>query len=347
LVERTIVQMRHTLCGAAALFSMLGAACSSSKTAAGDGASVSTAAGAGATATATASTTKPTASPPTSAAATSAAATTTSAAQPAATATAGAPAEPAFEPFDVGSFDPARSAIIDNAWYPLLAGTRWTYEGSALDQGEKVSRHLEFTVTNLTKEIAGVRTAVAYIVDTDDGVVVEKEIAFYAQDTKGNVWYFGEHPEDYDNGRFVEAPTWIAGYADAKPGIKMRPEPSLGSPSYYQGWGPAVDWTDYARIDQVGAKTCVPFGCYENVTVIAESSLAERGIFQVKDYARGVGELRVGWRGPDPSQEQLELVGFSKLDDAALAKARADALDLEKHAYVVSKNLYGRTTPAQ
>ena len=331
------MRTQPTHCGAAALLVMLGAACNSSETAAGDRTSVSTAAVAAATATATVTTTKPTSSSATAAAPASAAATTA----------AGATSEPAFEPFDAGSFDPARSAIIDNAWYPLLAGTRWTYEGSALDQGEKVSRHLEFTVTSLTKEIAGVRTAVAYIVDTDDGVVVEKEIAFYAQDKKGNVWYFGEHPEEYDNGRFVEAPTWIAGYADAKPGIKMRPEPSLGSPSYYQGWGPAVDWTDYARIDQVGTKTCVPLGCYENVTVIAESSLAERGIFQVKDYARGVGELRVGWRGPDPSEEQLELVAFSKLDDAAVARARADALDLEKHAYVVSKNLYGRTAPAR
>ena len=325
--------MRHNLCGAGALLAVLGAACGSSDTSAGNSAPASTAA----VAAATVSTAKATSSAATSSPATSTAATTA----------AGAPAQPAFEPFDARSFDPARSAIIDNAWYPLLAGSRWTYEGSALDQGKKVSRHLEFTITNLTKEIAGVRTAVAYIVDTDDGIVVEKEIAFYAQDAKGNVWYFGEHPEEYDNGRFVEAPTWIAGYADAKPGIKMRPEPSLGLPSYYQGWGPAVDWTDFAKIDQVGAKTCVPFGCYENVTVIAESSLAEQGIFQIKDYARGVGELRVGWRGPDSSQEQLELVEFSKLDDAALAKARASALDLEKHAYVVSKNLYGRTTPAQ
>ena len=312
--------MRPTLCGAAALLAVLGAACGSSSssrrsdTSAGDSTVARTPASTAALVAAT---------------------------------VAGASAGPAFEPFDARSFDPARSAIIDNAWYPLLAGSRWTYEGSALDQGKKVSRHLEFTMTNLTKEIAGVRTAVAYVVDTDDGVVVEKEIAFYAQDAKGNVWYFGEHPEDYENGRFVEAPTWIAGFADAKPGIKMRPDPSLGSPSYYQGWGPAVDWTDYAKIDQVGAKTCVPFGCYENVTVIAETSLAEQGVFQIKDYARGVGELRVGWRGPDTSQEQLELVDFSKLDDAALAKARAGALDLEKHAYEVSKNLYGRTAPAQ
>jgi hypothetical protein len=236
---------------------------------------------------------------------------------------------------------------IDNPWYPLQVGNRWVYQGSAVEQGAEVSRRLEFTVTNLTKEIAGVRTAVAYIVDTDDGAVVEKEIAFYAQDNHGNVWYFGEHPEEFESGRFVEAPTWIAGFADARPGIKMRPSPSVGTPSYYQGWGPAVDWNDYAKIDQVGSQTCVPAGCYNDVTVIAESSLAESGFFQIKDYAQGVGELRVGFRGADPSQEQLELIEFSQLDQTALDDVRTSALDLEKHAYEISENLYGHTAPAQ
>ena len=49
-----------------------------------------------------------------------------------------------------------------------------------------------FTVTSLTKMIAGVNTAVVWIEDISDGVVVEKEIAFYAQDDDGTVWYLGE-----------------------------------------------------------------------------------------------------------------------------------------------------------
>src|SRR4030067_3784774 len=133
--------------------------------------------------------------------------------------------------------------------------------------------------------------------------MIEKEIAFYAQDNDGNVWYLGEHPEEYEDGKFVAAPTWIAGLAEARAGIKMMAEPQPGMPSYFQGWGPAVGWTDYAQVEQMGQETCVPVDCYKDVLVIAETSLGETGAFQVKYYARGGGGGRVGWRGGDGSQE--------------------------------------------
>ena len=101
---------------------------------------------------------------------------------------------------------------------------------------EEIPHRLEFTVTDLTKDIAGVRTVVAWIVDISDGQVVEKEIAFYAQDNDGNVWFLGEHPEEYEDGEFVEAPTWVAGVENAIPGIKMKAEPRQGAPAYFQGW---------------------------------------------------------------------------------------------------------------
>src|SRR6266498_5807895 len=116
--------------------------------------------------------------------------------------------EPQFTDFDPAKF--TRSTNIDNEWYPLRPGTRWVYEGYTTERRKQVPHRLQFTVTDLTKEILGVRTVVAYIEDFSDGELVEKEIAFYAQDDGGNVWYFGEHPEEYKAGEFVEAPTWIA-----------------------------------------------------------------------------------------------------------------------------------------
>ena len=57
----------------------------------------------------------------------------------------------------------------------------------------------------------------------------------------------------------------------------------------------------------------------------------------------GVGYVRVGWRGKgEKTRETLELTEIIKLSPEALAKARADALELEKRAYV-----YGRTPPAE
>ncbi len=251
-----------------------------------------------------------------------------------------------FADFDPANFD--NPTVIDNEWMPMQPGTKWVYEGTAVDdEGKSISRRIEFTVTDLTKEIAGVRTVVGWILDYNDDELVEKEIAFYAQDNDGNVWYLGEHPEDYENGEFVEAPTWITGIEDARAGIKMMAEPQLGAPSVYQGWGPAVEWSDFGHVDQMGQKTCVPVDCYEDLLVNAESSLGEEGAFQLKYYARGVGEVRVGWRGADETKEELELVEYMQLSAEELAQVRAEVLELEKHAYEVSKDVYGQTKPME
>jgi len=253
--------------------------------------------------------------------------------------------EPLFEEFMVEDFtDPTN---IDNAWLPLKPGRQWVFEGVTVEGDESIAHRIEFTVTDLTKEIEGVQTVVAWVEDYSDDELVEAEIAFYAQDNDGSVWYMGEYPEEYEEGEFVAAPTWIAGLEDAKAGIKMKAEPRLGTPSYFQGWGPAVDWTDFGQVDKFGQQTCVPFNCYGDVLVIAESSLDEANAFQLKYYARGVGNVRVGWRGEDATQEELELVELKQLDPEALAEVRAKALELEQHAYEISSDVYGQTPPAE
>ena len=249
-----------------------------------------------------------------------------------------------FKDFDPNNFD--HSTEINNKWMPMQPGTQWAYEGTAVDEeGNNFDRRIEFTITDLTKEIAGVRTVVALIVDYNNDEVIEKEIAFYAQDNDGNVWYLGEHPEEFADGKFVSAPTWIAGLEDAKPGIKMMAEPKVGIPSYFQGWGPAVEWSDYGRIEKMGQETCVPVKCYKDVLVIAESSLGEVGAAQFKYYVPDVGEVRVNWGGQDATQEALKLVEHEQLGPEALAAVRAEALALEKHAYEVSAKVYGKTAP--
>jgi hypothetical protein len=255
-----------------------------------------------------------------------------------------APPGAEFVEFDAANFG-EDSAVIDNQWTPMLPGSRWVYEGVSIDEGARSSHRIEFTVTDLTKEIQGVQTRAAWIIDIADGEIVEKELAFYAQDSNGNVWYFGEHPEEYKGGEFLAAPTWFAGVEDARPGLKMWADPQPGIPSYYQGWAPEVDWSDFGTIDELGGRTCVPTGCYEDVLVVAESSLDEVGIYQLKYYARGVGEVRVGWRGDPQNAEELELTEYVQLDADGLAPIRDEALALEAHAYDTSKE-YSFTSPS-
>jgi hypothetical protein len=46
--------------------------------------------------------------------------------------------------------------------------------------------------------VDGVQTVVAWDRDFLEGKLQEQELAFFAQDDQGNVWNFGEYPEEYE-----------------------------------------------------------------------------------------------------------------------------------------------------
>ncbi len=244
--------------------------------------------------------------------------------------------------FDPANFD--HSATVDNRWLPLRPGMQFVFVGSSND-GEK---RLVFTVTDLVKEVGGVRNVVVWDRDYTDGELVEAELAFFAQDDAGNVWHTGEYPEEYENGKVAKVPAWIVGVKGARAGVEMMAAPRLGTPAYAQGYAPPpVSWTDRAQIYRLGQKDCVPFRCYPNVLVTREFNPDEPGRSQLKYYAPGVGNIRVGWIGKDPDREAVALVRFERLSRTELAKVRAAALKLEQRAYRTKPAVYGGTTPAE
>ena len=176
--------------------------------------------------------------------------------------------------FDARSFsDPTR---IDNRWSPLVPGTRFVYEGRA-NRGEgRLPHRVVFTVTDLTKVINGVRSVVLWDRDFNGGRLREGELAFHAQDDHGNIWNMGEYPEEYERGRLRGAPdTWIAGLAGAKPGILMRGLPRTGTSSYLQGWAPAIEFSDRAKVHRTGAARLRAGGVLAHVLVTDESKPLE------------------------------------------------------------------------
>jgi hypothetical protein len=245
-----------------------------------------------------------------------------------------------------GTFaDPVR---IDNRWFPLTPGTQFILEGRA-NRGQGRLRHrVVFTVTDLTKVINGVRTLVLWDRDYNAGRLQEAEITFHAQDDEGTVWNFGEYPEEYEHGKFAGAPdTWIAGTAGARQGILMLADPRVGTPSYLQGWAPAIEFADRARVYRTGRRNCIPRACYENVLVTDEWNPAEPGAHQRKYYAPGVGNIRVGAAGDDKEDETLVLAKVRHLGAGAMATVRAQALRLDRRAYRTRPGLYRHTPPAE
>src|SRR6185436_15180996 len=121
----------------------------------------------------------------------------------------------------------------------------------------------------------------------------------------------------------------------------------LGAPDYSQGLGPAVGWIDRAEAFQTGQHTCVPFRCFDNVLVTREFERNKPDASQLKYYAKGIGNVRVGWFGSkDHSKEVLVLNQVRLLDAKAMAAVRSAALKLEQSAYRISKDVYAQTSPS-
>jgi hypothetical protein len=260
-------------------------------------------------------------------------------------------ASPIAAQLTADDFDPAgftAPTTVDNRWFPLIPGTQMTWRGRALDGSDRLHRTVVFTVTDLVKEIDGVPSVVIWELDYTDGELEEAELSFFAQDAGGNVWHMGEYPEEYEEGEIVKHPTWIAGYEGALPGIHMPANPALETPSYAQGWGPKVGWDDRGDTFALDEHTCTPVDCYDDVLVTREFSRGEPGAFQLKYYAPGVGNVRVGWGGPNEDEhEVLLLTDLVQLDANGLAKARTEALAQEARAYENSPGAYGETAASE
>jgi hypothetical protein len=248
--------------------------------------------------------------------------------------------------FAKAKFD--RSTTIDNKWFPLKPGTQLHYMGSSVEDGQRLHHRVVFTITDMTKVIDGIEAVVAWDRDYTTGKLVEEELVFFAQDNDGNVWHLGQYPEVFENGKLVETPAWITGLKGARAGVFVRANPRLGSSDYSQGFAPKpINWIDRARVYKTGVHTCVPAGCFDDVTVLEEFELDKPDAFQLKYHAPGVGDVRVGWRGAgEDTRETLVLERIVHLDADGLAEARAEAMRLEARAYRFSKYVYGQTEPA-
>ena len=205
------------------------------------------------------------------------------ASSPGAPASSAAASLPPYNP----KVDPATfTDQITNPYFPLKPGTTFVYEGKRDD----APRHTEMSVTHDTKTIMGVKCIVVRDVLTSGNAIVEKTVDWYAQDTAGNVWYFGEDTAEYANGAVTStAGTWLAGVDGALPGIVMEATPKVGD-AYRQEYRPGVA-EDFAKVQKLDATATVPAGTYDRVVVTEDTDLLDTTKLEHKSYASGVGFL--------------------------------------------------------
>ena len=182
---------------------------------------------------------------------------------------------------------------VDNEYFPLVVGQTRKYRADTKEGLVTV----DIEVPGQTKVVMGVTTTVMIEREKLDGQTVEVSENWFAQDTDGNVWYFGEFSQKYENGVPAGTPgSWEAGVGGALPGIIMRANPQRGD-AYFQEFAPGIA-QDQAQVKSSSESLTVPFGTYGGVVVTKEWTSLESNSIEKKYYAPGIG-LIMEENGPE------------------------------------------------
>ena len=177
---------------------------------------------------------------------------------------------------------------VDNPWFPLEPGTVFVYRGvKDGEQGRDV-----VTVTSRTKLINGVRCTVV-----DDrlyvgGHLAERTADWYAQDKRGNVWYFGEATAELDeSGRVTSREgSWRSGVDGARAGILMPAQPKVGRSFRQEFYKDHAE--DHSQVLTLSASIRVPYTASEHALLTKEWTPLEPDVIDHKVYVRGVGMVK-------------------------------------------------------
>jgi hypothetical protein len=176
---------------------------------------------------------------------------------------------------------------VDNPLFPLPLGTRFIYEG--LEEDEPMRDIID--VTTREKTILGVKVVVVLDRVFIAGDLAERTLDYFAQDTRGNVWYLGEDTKEFENGKVVStAGSFEAGKNGAKAGIVMRAHPKLGQTTQQEDApGVAEDQSTVVSLDETVA---TPYRTFHHCIKTKDFTPLEPGALEVKFYCRGVGFVR-------------------------------------------------------
>ena len=146
------------------------------------------------------------------------------------------------------------------------------------------------------------------VTDRKRGGPIEVTDDWYAQDSKGNVWYLGEDTKEYKNGKVSSTKgSFEHGVDGAYGGIIMPAHPRPGleyRQEYYRG-----EAEDRAKVLRVDATAKVPYGSFDNCVETEETTPLEPDVVEHKFYARDVGPvLRTDAKGGG----REELISFTR-----------------------------------
>jgi hypothetical protein len=204
---------------------------------------------------------------------------------------------------DPFALDPATfTTTIDNPYWPITPGTRWTYR-EVDEEGNELE--VVVVVTTLTRVVAnGITARVVRDTVRQDGDIVEDTFDWYAQDASGNIWYLGEETAELDHGQIVSTEgSWEAGVDGALAGVALPADPQPGMryrQEYYAGHA-----EDSGEVLSVTDRVDVAYGHFDNVLLTEDTNGLDPNAVERKQYASGVGPIRTIDVGGSGSEELL------------------------------------------
>lgn len=245
-------------------------------------------------------------------------------------------------PFVASNFvDPTQAA---NKWFPLTPGTQIITQGTTLIGNRKVPYEVIKTVTDVVREIDGVKALLVYDYELGTGQVTQRSVDYIAQDNNGNLWIMGGATESWEVGRFVEvSEVWMSGVHAGKAGILMPADPAASS----QGWVITQHPGEVSVARYVTEqKMCVPFACYPDVLVTMEGTSTGPNN-ELKYYALGLGQIRNQPRKDSRHEDTELLINTIRLSPDGLAAASADALQIDRRAARAHPAFYANGTASR
>jgi len=181
-----------------------------------------------------------------------------------------------------------------NTYWSLHPGHFLRLEGE--EDGAEIA--VEITVLRKTKTIRfeyngeelEVKCRVVREREWEDGELVEISKNYFAICKRtGNVYYFGEDVDIYEDGEVVSHDgAWLAGRNGALPGLIMPSVFLLGS-KYYQEIAEADEALDRAKHVRMGFSFETPAGIFDNCVRVVETTPLDPDEVSVKIYAPNVG----------------------------------------------------------
>jgi len=179
--------------------------------------------------------------------------------------------------------------VITNPYLPISAIKLDIIEGSSAGKAVRVERTLKPGTKTFMYDGKPVQTVIMEDRDFVDEVLEEVTLDYFAQDDAGNVYYFGEDVDNYENGQVLNHDgAWLVGVDTNQVGLIMPANPKVGD-EFRPEDVPSVN-VENDEVVSVSETVTVPAGTFTNCLKIKEVN--SDGETEYKYYAPNVGVVK-------------------------------------------------------